>query len=98
MLVPFVVMPARPWEKDQAELSLDHRQVFITILTIGSKPRKMEFKMLVTDCKQCSHQGLTDTEVSEFIGDLQKMLPDKYQKNVDLDQTRKEQGTWPTQK
>ena len=36
-------------------------------------PRKMEFKGWVTDDKQCSYQGLTDTEVSDFINDLQKM-------------------------
>ena len=64
--VPFAVMPARPWEKHQAELSP----------SIGNRsnewflPRKTEFKGWVTDYKQCSYQGLTDTEVSDFIGDL----------------------------
>ena len=48
---------------------------------------------MVTDYKKCSYQGLTDIEISDCIGDLQKMLPDKYQKNVDWDQTSKEQGT-----
>ena len=33
-------------------------------------PRKMEFNGWVTDCKQCSYQGLTETEVSNFIKDL----------------------------
>ena len=35
--------------------------------------RKIEFK---GHYKQCSYQGQTDTEFSDFIGDLQKMLPD----------------------
>ena len=30
-------------------------------------PRRMEFKGWVTDYKQCKYQGLTDTEVSNFI-------------------------------
>ena len=44
----------------------------------------------VTDYKQCSNQGLTDTEVSDFIRDLQKMLPDPDQKYIDWDQTKTE--------
>ena len=59
-------------------------------------PRKMESKGWVTDYKQCSYQGLADTEVSDFIRDLQKMLPDQYQKYINWDQTRTAQGTWPT--
>ena len=59
-------------------------------------PRKMKFKGCVTDYKQCSYQGLTDTEVLDFVRDLQEMLPDQYQKYIDWDQTRTEQGTWPT--
>ena len=55
--------------------------------------RKMEFKGWATDYKQCNYQGLTDTEVANFITDLQKMVPNKYQKNIDWDLTRKEQGT-----
>ena len=58
--------------------------------------RKIEFKGWVTDCQQCGYQGLTDTKVSDFIGDLQKMLPDQCRKNSDWDQSRKEQGIWPT--
>ena len=50
----------------------------------------------VTDYKQCSYQGLADTEVSDFIRDLPKMLPDQYQKYINWDQTRTAQGTWPT--
>ena len=41
-------------------------------------------------------QGLTDTDVSDFIRDLQKMLPDQYHKYIDWDHSRKEQGTWQT--
>ena len=32
-----------------------------------------------------------------FIGDLQKMVLDQLHKYLDLDQTRTEQGTWPTE-
>ena len=35
VVVSFAVMPAPPWEKDQAELSQDHRQVLVIVLTIG---------------------------------------------------------------
>ena len=37
-------------------------------------PSKMEFKGWVTDYKQCSYQGLTETEVSNFIKDLHQMV------------------------
>ena len=53
--------------------------------------RKVEFKGWVTDYKQCSYQGLTETEVSNFIRDLIK-----FQKYLDWDLTKTEQGTWPT--
>ena len=36
----------------------------------------MEFKSWGTNYKQCRYQGLTDTEVSNFINDLHKMVPD----------------------
>ena len=39
-------------------------------------PRKMGFKGWLTDYKKCSYQGLTATEVSNFIRDLQKMVLD----------------------
>ena len=39
-------------------------------------PRRMEFKGWVTDYKQCRYQGLTDTEVLNFINDLHNMVPD----------------------
>ena len=59
-------------------------------------PRKMEFKGCFTDYEQCSLQGLTESEVTNFIKDLHKMVPDRYQKYLDWDQIRTEQGTWPT--
>ena len=59
-------------------------------------PREMEFTGWVTDYKKCSHLGLTDAEVSNFIRDLQRMMPDPFHKHIDWDHTRTEQGTWPT--
>ena len=56
-------------------------------------PRKMEFKGWVTDFKQCSHQGLTGSEVANFIKDLHRMIPDQNQKYFDWYQPRTEQGT-----
>ena len=50
--------------------------------------RKMELKGWVTDCKQCSYQGLRETEVPWFTGDLQNILPDQDRKCIDSDQTR----------
>ena len=34
-VVPRAVMPARLWKKDQEELSLDHRQALVTVITIS---------------------------------------------------------------
>ena len=59
-------------------------------------PRKMEFNGLVTDYKQCNFQVLTANEVTIFIKDLQKMVPNEFHKYIDWDQTRTEQGTCPT--
>ena len=58
-------------------------------------PRKMEFKGWVADYKQSSYQGLSETDVSNFIKDLHQMVPDQYRKCIDWYQTRTEQGTWP---
>ena len=58
--------------------------------------RTMEFKGWVTDYKQFLYQGLTETEVSNFIQDLHQMVPDPHKKYVDWEQTKTEQGTWPT--
>ena len=63
--------------------------------TTSASQERLILKGWVADCKQCSNQGLTDTEVSAFIRDLQKMLPDQCQKYIDWDQTRIEQETWP---
>ena len=60
-------------------------------------PRRMEFKGWVTDNKQCRYQGLTDTEVSNLINDKHQMAPDELKQCTDWEQTRTEQGTWPTQ-
>ena len=48
------------------------------------------------DHKQCSHRRLTGSKVTNFIKDLHSMVPDQSQKCIDWDQTRTEQGTWPT--
>ena len=40
-------------------------------------------------------KGLTDTEVLNLIKDLHKMVLDTLKK-IDWEQTRNEQGTWPT--
>ena len=61
-------------------------------------PRKMEFKRWVTDYKRCSLEGLTNSEVSNFISDMQKLVPNVFHKHIDWDQTKTEQGTWPTKK
>ena len=60
-------------------------------------PRRVEFKGWVTDYKQYLYQGLTDTEVSNLINDLHKMVPDTLTDYIDWEQTRNERGTWPTQ-
>ena len=44
-------------------------------------PRRMEFKGWVTDYKQCSYQGLRETEVSNFINGLHQMVPDSLKGN-----------------
>ena len=36
--------------------------------------------------------------VSNFIRDLQKIVPDQFHKYIDWEHTRTEQGTWPTKK
>ena len=41
-------------------------------------PRKMEKKGWVTDYKQCSCEGFTETEVSNFIKDLHQMVPGQF--------------------
>ena len=41
-------------------------------------------------------QGLTDKELSSLINDLHQMVPEALKKYIDREQTRTEQGTWPT--
>ena len=59
-------------------------------------PRKMEFKGWVTDYSNGSIQGITDDGGPKLLSDLERMVPQQAQKWIDWDQTRKEQGTWPT--
>ena len=59
-------------------------------------PRKKKFKGWVTDCTRSSFQGITLDEVMRFIVDLQKMVPNEFHRYIDWDQTRTEQGNWPT--
>ena len=56
----------------------------------------MEFKGWVTDYSKSSIQGITDDEVATLVSGLQRMAPQQAHNWIDLDQTRKEQGTWPT--
>ena len=58
--------------------------------------RKMEFEGCVTDYKKCSFQGLTANEVTNVIRKIQKVVPNVFHKYIDWDQTRTEQGIWPT--
>ena len=56
-------------------------------------PRRMELKGWVTDDKQCSYPGVTDTEVSNLINDLHKMVPDALKKKIGSKPgTNKERG------
>ena len=41
-------------------------------------------------------EGLTNNEVTNFISDLQKMVLNEFHKHIDWDQTKTEQGNWPT--
>ena len=48
------------------------------------------------DNTRSSFQGNTDEEVVVFIVDLQKIIPGQFHQHIDCDQSRKEQGNWPT--
>ena len=50
----------------------------------------------VTDFSRGSLQDITDHEVAKLVSDLERMVSQQAQKSIDWDQTRKEQGTWPT--
>ena len=56
----------------------------------------MEFKGWVTDYKRQSSEGLTADEVENSTGDLQKMVPNAFHQYIAWNQTRTEQGNWPT--
>ena len=56
----------------------------------------MEVKGWDTDYRRCSLEGLTNNEFTNFISDLQKMVPNEFRKHIDWDQTKTGQGTWPT--
>ena len=61
-------------------------------------PRKMEFLGWITDCTKGSLQGITDDEVMTILSDLEKMIPRQAHQWIDWDQTREQQGNWPTKK
>ena len=85
---------AAVWERTTWHLRKDPLPELGVRLNDFFMPRKMEFKGWVTDYKQCSYQGLTETEVSDFIKD--QMVPDPFIKYVDWEQTKTEQGAWLT--
>ena len=96
MVVPFAVKPARPLGKGASGTFARPPPGIAARLNNLFVPRKMEFKGWVTDYKRCCLEGVTATEVTKFIGDLQKMVPKEFHKHIDWDQTRTEQGNWPT--
>ena len=53
-------------------------------------------RVWVTDYTRSSFQGITLDEVMRFIVDLQKMVPNEFHQYIDWNQTRTEQGSWPT--
>ena len=59
-------------------------------------PRKMEFKGWITDYTRSSLQEITHDEVTVFIVDWQKMVPEEFHQYIDWDQSKKDQGNWPT--
>ena len=58
-------------------------------------PRNMVFKGWVTDYSKSGLQRITGDEVTKFLNDLERMVPQRAQKRIDWDHIRKEQGTWP---
>ena len=54
------------------------------------KPRKMELKGWVADYRRCSLEELTNNKDTNFISDLQKMVPNEFRKH--------KVGTRPRQK
>ena len=60
------------------------------------REKMMEFKGRVADYTRSSFQGITLDEVVLFIVNLQKMVPNEFHQYIDWNQTRTEQGNWPT--
>ena len=56
----------------------------------------MEFKGWITDFQQCSLQVIAMEEIKDFIDDLEEMIPESSHKYIDWEQTKSEQGHWPT--
>ena len=56
----------------------------------------MEFKGWVTDYTRSSFEGITLNEVMLFVVYLQKMVPEEVHHYIERNQTRTEQGNWPT--
>ena len=52
-------------------------------------PRKKEFKVWVAGYSQISFQGITDEEITKFLNDLERMVPQQGQTWIDWDRTRK---------
>ena len=59
-------------------------------------PRKMEFKGCATDYTRSSFHGIPMEEVAAFVVDIKQMIPLSAQRFADWEQTRTEQGNWPT--
>ena len=92
---PLAVMSVRLLGKDRAEPLRGHLRELESDTTISLCRERWNSK----DLSQITNNvvtKLTETEVSNFIQDLHGMVPDPYKKYVDWDQTRTEQGTWPT--
>ena len=59
---------------------------------------EMEFKGRITDYTRSSFQGITMDEVAAFVVDLKRMTSLNAPRFVDWEQTKTEQGKWPTQR
>ena len=89
---PLAVMSVQLLEAGHVARSQDRRKglavrLSATCLCHG----EWSFKGWGTDYTQCRYQGLTDTDFSNLINDLCKMVPDA-QNNT----TKNEQGKWST--
>ena len=73
---PLAVMSVQLLEAGQVVRSQDRRKGLAVRHSDLFMPRRMEFKGWGTDYTQCRYQGRTDTEGSNLINDLYKMVPD----------------------